>query len=130
MTMKQIAYWIMTLLIALETFAGGVMDLTHGLTEVVGGTSVAQVVSSLGYPEYILTILGVWKVLGSVVIVLPRLPRLKEWAYAGIIFELTGATISQLVRHQGVRDIATPAIMAVIALLSWGLRPPNRSLQS
>jgi uncharacterized membrane protein YphA (DoxX/SURF4 family) len=82
--MKSIGYWVATALIALETFVGGITDLVHGGTELVAGPAVVGVVTHLGYPVYILTILGVWKLLGAVVIVVPGLPRLKEWAYAGV----------------------------------------------
>src|SRR5579864_2280570 len=87
-------YWTTTSLIALETFAGGVIDLTHGRTGVVSGPFVTQVVTSLGYPVYVLAILGIFKIPGAIALVVPGFPRLKEWAYAGIVFELSGAVAS------------------------------------
>src|SRR5439155_1461726 len=89
MKAKHIFYWAMTLLIALETFAGGVMDLTHGRTNVFSGPTVVDVVTSLGYPVYVLVILGIWKIPGAITLVVPGFLRLKEWAYAGIVFELS-----------------------------------------
>src|SRR5215472_5077451 len=127
MKAKQILYWTTTSLIALETFAGGVMDLTHGRTNVVSGPTVVDVVTSLGYPVYILAILGAWKIPGAMVLVVPRLLRLKEWAYAGIVFELSGAAVSQAVRGRA-GDIVAPAILLGLALASWALRPPHRIL--
>src|SRR5438067_10453538 len=94
MNMKSIAYSVATTLIALETFVGGITDLVHGGTELIAGPPVVGIVTHLGYPVYILSILGVWKLLGAVVIVAPGLQRLKEWAYAGVFFELSGAAAS------------------------------------
>jgi hypothetical protein len=91
---------------------------------------VVDVVTSLGFPVYILTILGVWKLLGGAILLAPRLPRLKEWAYAGIVFELTGAGVSLAVRGSGAGDIATPLLLAALAMASWALRPPSRTLGS
>src|SRR5262249_48939377 len=127
MKAKVIAYWITTILIGLETLAGGVMDLTHGRTSVVSGPSVVDVITSLGYPVYVLTILGIWKVLGAIVLFSPGFLRLKEWAYAGIVFELSAAAASHAVHGHAV-DIIAPAVLLGLALSSWALRPPNRIL--
>jgi uncharacterized membrane protein YphA (DoxX/SURF4 family) len=128
MKARLISYWATTTLIALETLAGGVTDLAHGRTNVVAGMPVVDVVTSLGYPVYVLKILGIWKLLGAIALLVPRFPRLKEWAYAGIIFELTGAAASQAARRLSVGDIVTPLVLAVLALASWALRPPSRTL--
>jgi uncharacterized membrane protein YphA (DoxX/SURF4 family) len=125
---KRTLYWMATTLIALETLAGGVMDLTRGRTTVVAGPPVADVLTSLGYPQYLLTILGIFKVPGAVVLLVPRVPRLKEWAYAGIFFELTGAAASHAIRRHRASDIMTPLILAGLAFASWALRPPGRTL--
>jgi uncharacterized membrane protein YphA (DoxX/SURF4 family) len=94
MKIKAIGYWVATALIARETLAGGVTDLIHGRTELFNGPRVADVLTSLGYPVYVLTILGIWKIPGAIILVVPRFLRLKEWAYAGIVFELSGAAAS------------------------------------
>jgi uncharacterized membrane protein YphA (DoxX/SURF4 family) len=94
---KMVFYWITTILIALETFAGGFVDLTHGQTDVFNGPRVADVVTSLGYPVYVLAILGILKIPGAITIVVPGFLRLKEWAYAGIVFELSAAAVSHAV---------------------------------
>jgi DoxX-like family len=130
MNVKSVAYWIATALIALETLVGGAADIAHGRTILVTGTPVVDVVTSLGYPVYILTILGIWKLLGGATLLAPRLARLKEWAYAGVIFELTGAAASLIVRGYGVGDVSTPLLLAVLALTSWALRPASRTLGS
>ena len=122
-------YWATTSLIALETFLGGIVDLTHGRTGVVSGPSVTQVVTSLGYPAYILAIIGIFKIPGSVTIVIPGFLRLKEWAYAGIAFELSGAVASHATCGEWADSIA-PLSLLCFAIASWALRPGGRTLGS
>jgi uncharacterized membrane protein YphA (DoxX/SURF4 family) len=140
--LKNTIYWIATILIALETFAGGIVDLTHGRTAVFSGTPVTDVVVSLGYPVYVLAILGVWKIPGAITLIVPGFLRLKEWAYAGIVFELSAAAVSQaIVGHVDPSGPAvlqdflghrqgpvSPAFLLGVALVSWALRPPSRVL--
>lgn len=127
--LKLIIYWVVTAAITLETLAGGVTDLIHGGTELVAGQPVVQIVTHEGYPVYLLTILGVWKLLGGITLLAPGFPRLKEWAYAGIFFELTGALASGIVRGDDpVNLVWSPLILVVLALASWALRPPSRTL--
>jgi hypothetical protein len=127
--LKLIGYWVTTAAIALETLAGGVTDLVHGGTELVAGQPVVQIVTHEGYPVYLLTILGVWKLLGAIVLLAPRFPRLKEWAYAGIFFELTGALASGIVRGGDPGTVIwSPLIFIALAVASWALRPPSRTL--
>jgi uncharacterized membrane protein YphA (DoxX/SURF4 family) len=127
---KVIGYWATTTVIALELLAGGLADLVHEGTSLVAGQPVAEILEHLGYPVYLLTILGVWKLLGGIVLLAPRFPRLKEWAYAGAFFVYTGAAASGLVR--GWDDPGTliwgPLLFAVITLASWALRPQSRIL--
>ena len=128
MNIRTIAYWSATLFIGLETLAGGLTDLAHGRAALSAGPFVTDLVGQLGYPVYVLTIIGVWKVLGAITVFLPGLPRLKEWAYAGIVFELTGAAASHQLHGNSAGDILTPLAMAVVAMISWALRPPSRML--
>ena len=127
MKAKTVLYWATKSLIALETFLGGVVDLTHGRTGVVSGPVVTHVVTSLGYPVYILAILGIFKIPGAVTIVVPGFHRLKEWAYAGIIFELSGAVASQAACGKWGDSIA-PLSLLGLAIASWALRPASRTL--
>jgi hypothetical protein len=124
---KIIAYWTTTALITLETLAGGVTDLLHGSTMLVAGPRVVDVVTQLGYPVYLLMILGFWKLLAAVTLLVPDFARLKEWAYAGIFFELTGAAASHAARGNW-SEIAAPLILTAITLASWILRPADRTL--
>lgn len=130
MQLKLIAYWVTTVFAALELVAGGMTDLMLGRTAVVFGEPVADILTHLGYPLYLLTILGVWKLLGGITLLMPGVPRLKEWAYAGASFVYMGAVTSGLVR--GGDDSGTyiwpPLIFGLLTLASWALRPPGRSL--
>jgi len=125
---RLIAYWITTALIGLETIAGGVTDLLRGRAALVSGPFVQDLITHLGYPPYLLTILGFWKVFGGVVLLAPGVPRLKEWAYAGVIFELTGAAASWALHGDNVAQMASPVFLAAVAVVSWALRPPGRTL--
>lgn len=123
----RIFYWIATALIALETLVGGFADLTHGRTVLVSGPFVTDVLSGLGYPAYVLWIIGIWKILGAITLVIPGVLRLKEWAYAGITFELSGAVASLAACGRGV-DLIAPLFLLGLAFASWALRPPSRTL--
>ena len=127
MKAKTLLYWATTSFIALETFLGGVLDLTHGRTGVVSGPFVTQVVTSLGYPVYVLEIIGIFKIPGAVTIVVPGFLRLKEWAYAGIVFELSGAVASHAACGNWGDSIA-PLSLLCLAITSWALRPASRTL--
>ena len=127
MKLKAILYWVTTVLISLETFAGGFIDLTHGRTDLFSGPRVVDIVTGLGYPVYVLGILGVWKIPGAITLVVPRFLRLKEWAYAGIVFELSAAVASHaFCGHRS--GLAAPTVLLALTLASWALRPPNRVL--
>jgi uncharacterized membrane protein YphA (DoxX/SURF4 family) len=130
MNVKVIGYWATTAFAALELLAGGATDLAHGRTGLVVGEPAAEVLAHLGYPAYLLTILGVWKLLGGIALLVPGVARLKEWAYAGAFFVYMGAVASGLVR--GRDDPSTfiwpPLIFAAITMASWALRPPSRIL--
>lgn len=122
---KDIAYWTATILVALPIGSGGVAQLAR-----LPGT-VEGFVNILGYPLYFVTILGFWKVAGAIAILVPRFPRLKEWAYAGIFFDLTGAAASSAaVGGYGAYafHIVAPLILAVLTVASWVLRPQSRRI--
>ncbi len=116
-----IAYWGTTVLIAAEMALGGVWDLLRV-------PHVSAVMAHLGYPAYVLTILGAWKVPCAAALLAPRSPRLKEWAYAGAFFNYTGAAASHLFVGDEVGKWAGPLVFAAILLASWALRPPSRRL--
>ena len=122
---KNIAYWTTTVLIAFFIGSGGGAQIAQYLGNPHG------VVPVLGYPMYFFAILGFWKVLGAITIVVPRFPRLKEWAYAGIFFDLTGAAASCAASGgygaYGFHVIA-PLILTGLTVASWALRPRSRTI--
>ena len=82
----------------------------------------------LGYPLYFASILGVWKLLGAIAIVVPGFPRLKEWAYAGFCFDLTAAALSHAAVGDTTGDIVAPLVFLALVFASWALRPASRTL--
>lgn len=84
----------------------------------------------LGYPVYLLTILGVWKILGVVALLAPKLPLIKEWAYAGFFFAMSGAAISHLASRHPVTDMLPSLLLLVLTIVSWYFRPADRKLVS
>jgi uncharacterized membrane protein YphA (DoxX/SURF4 family) len=125
---KVIGYWVTTAIIEFELLVGGIADLVHGRVVLVAGPPVVDVLAHLGFPVYLLTILGIWKLLAGIVLVMPRFPRLKEWAYAGVFFHMTGAAASWIAIGDNTGEFITPLIFAVFAMASWALRPPARIL--
>lgn len=119
-TRRTIAYWIATALLEFEFVLGGIWD-------VLRVQHVRDAVDRLGYPEYFLTLLGIWKLLGAIALIIPRFPRLKEWTYAGAIFNFTSAIASHLA--SGFIDVGALiylVVMTGITFASWALRPPSR----
>jgi len=125
MRAKGIAYWTMTIMVALPIGSGGIGQMAQFRGNPHG------VVPILGYPMYFFLILGFWKFLGAIAIVVPRFPRLKEWAYAGIFFDLTGAAASCALSGgygaYGFHVIA-PLIITGFTVASWALRPQRRAI--
>ena len=125
MKARNITYWTTTVIIAFFIGSGGAAQLIQYFANPHG------VVPQLGYPMYFFAILGFWKVLGAIAILVPRFPRLKEWAYAGIFFDLTGAAAScAAVGGYGAYGfhVIAPLVLAVIMVASWALRPESRTL--
>ncbi len=120
---KTIGYWATTGLLALDFFVGGAADLARPRV-------VVLTMQHLGYPGYFALVLGAWKVLGSLAILAPRFPRLKEWAYAGICFDVTGAAFSHAASGDGAGKALAPLVVLAIAIASWALRPGSRVLAS
>ena len=125
MKARTITYWTTTILVAGLIGSGGAGQIAQFLGNVHG------VVPVLGYPMYFFAILGFWKVLGAIAILVPRYPRLKEWAYAGIFFDLTGAAIScAAVGGYGAYGfhVIAPLLIAGLTVTSWALRPQSRTV--
>jgi len=118
---KKIIYWIATAWLALGMTATGIVQLLRVNEE-------TAMMAHLGYPLYFLTILGIWKLLGTVAVSIPKFPLLKEWAYAGFFFAMTGAIISHLAIGDPAKDLFGPSLLLVLTTLSWYLRPAGRKL--
>jgi hypothetical protein len=118
---RLIAYWVTTALTAFVFLSGGVMDVLQPPDVIKGMTD-------LGYTAYFTTILGVWKFLGGLTVLAPRLPRLKEWAYAGMFFDLSGASASHAAVGDPAVKVVVPLVLLGIVMTSWALRPESRRL--
>jgi hypothetical protein len=116
---RAIIYWVVSLPFLAETALGIQWDLQRG-------EYVRELLDEIAFPYYFHTILGVSKVLALAALLVPGFPRLKEWAYAGIIFVYVGAAASHVAVQHGASDIVAPLLLAVDALASWALRPPSR----
>lgn len=119
MKARAIGYWVTTVLTALLIGSGGIMQVLRTPDAIAG-------ITRLGYPIYFIVLLGIWKTLGAAAILAPRLPRLKEWAYAGLVFDLTGAAVSHAASGSTAGNVAGPALFTLLALASWALRPESR----
>jgi len=120
---KLIWYWIITAILSFCIFSGGLAQALQ-LKEVLQGFR------PLGYPNYFISLIGVWKMLGVIAILIPKFKLLKEWAYAGIFFVMSGAVISHIASDDVSVQIIAPILLTVFTVLSWYLRPLNRKIIS
>src|SRR6187399_50569 len=120
---NKIIYWVATLWLALGMTSTGVVQFIKMKEEV-------DLFNRLGYPIYFLTILGIWKILGVVAVLIPRFPLLKEWAYAGFFFAMSGAVFSHLASGSPALDYFGPVLLIVLTITSWYFRPEERKLVS
>jgi len=120
---NKIIYWSSTVLIVLGMLPGGIGQIFHAKWSL-------DLIRPLGYPEYILTIIGTWKVLGSIVLLIPKFPLIKEWAYAGFFFVMSGAVFSHLASGESMNKIGSPLVLLVLIVFSWYFRPADRKMIS
>jgi uncharacterized membrane protein YphA (DoxX/SURF4 family) len=116
---NKIIYWIATLWLALGMLSTGIVQILKIKEE-------ADMMAHLGYPLYFLTILGVWKILGVIAILIPKFPLLKEWAYAGFLFAMSGAVFSHFASGDGAKEYFGPTLLLVLTIISWYYRPADR----
>lgn len=116
---NKIIYWVSTIWLALGMLSTGILQLMKMKEE-------AEMMSHLGYPLYFLTLLGVWKILGVIAVLIPKYPLLKEWAYAGFFFAMSGAIWSHIALGDGAMDFFGPTLLLVLVLVSWYFRPDSR----
>lgn len=117
----KIIYWIFTLWMALGMVSTAIVQLMKNKDELANFTN-------LGYPAYLMTIIGVWKILGIIVILIPKRLLLKEWAYAGFFFVMSGAVISHLIVGDTVGRTFPAVLLFVLVIISWYFRPADRKI--
>jgi len=118
---KLIWYWVITGILSFCIFFGG-------LTQALLMKQTIDGFKPLGYPAYFIALIGIWKMLGVIAILVPGFKLLKEWAYAGIFFTMTGAVISHIAGNDIKAQIIAPFMLAIFTVLSWYLRPADRKI--
>jgi len=116
---RTIIYWIATVWLALGMVSTGIVQLMKMKEEV-------DMMHLLGYPLYFLTIIGIWKIAGVIAVLIPRFPLLKEWAYAGFFFAMSGAVLSHLAVGDEAKTLFGPVLLIVLTIVSWYYRPESR----
>ncbi|UAY53354.1 DoxX family protein [Ferruginibacter albus] len=120
---NKIIYWIATLWLSLGMTSTGIVQFIKYPDEV-------KLFNHLGYPAYLMTIIAVWKFLGVIAVLVPKFPLLKEWAYAGFFFCMSGALISHIITSDGGKEFFGPILLIVLTIVSWYFRPADRKLTS
>lgn len=123
-----IIYWIATLWLALGMTSTGLVQLMRIESEGAVSPPGVYGIKVLGYPVYFLTILGVWKILGVIAILIPKFPLLKEWAYAGFFFAMSGAIFSHLAVESPLGALFPSSLLLVLTVISWYFRPASRKI--
>lgn len=118
---NKIIYWIATIWLALGMTSTGIVQLIKMDEEV-------ENFSDLGYPGYLLTLIGVWKIAGVIAVLIPKFPVLKEWAYAGFFFTMSGAIVSHIASGDPMNEIFPPLLLLVLTVVSWYFRPADRKM--
>lgn len=118
---NKIIYWIATLWLALGMLSTGIVQLIKMKEEV-------DMMAKLGYPLYFMTLLGIWKIFGVLAVLIPKYPLLKEWAYAGFFFAMSGAIFSHAMIGDGAMEFFGPTLLIVLTFVSWYFRPADRKI--
>jgi hypothetical protein len=118
---NKIIYWVATIWLSLGMVSTGIVQLIQMKEEVAKMTL-------LGYPSYFLMIIGTWKILGVIAVLIPKFPILKEWAYAGFFFVMSGAVISHIAMGDGAKEYFGPILLLVLTIVSWYFRPAERKV--
>ena len=120
----KIIYWIATIWLALGMLSTGIVQLFKAK----GGQGGVDMITHLGYPVYLLTLLAAWKIFGVVAILIPKFPLLKEWAYAGFFFVMSGAIFSHVAMNDGIIEIFPSLLLLILTAASWYFRPLDRKI--
>jgi uncharacterized membrane protein YphA (DoxX/SURF4 family) len=127
---NKIIYWISTIWLALGMLSTGAVQLLKMKAEGAVAPPGVYGITHLGYPVYLLTILGVWKILGVIAVLIPKFPLLKEWAYAGFFFAMSGAIFSHIAVGDSMSGIFPSLLLLILTVVSWYFRPENRKIIS
>ena len=122
---KNIVYWIATIWLSLGMISTGAVQLLKVKGD---GPGSLDTMTALGFPAYFVPLLGVAKILGVIAILLPRLPLLKEWAYAGFFFMMSGAIFTHIAAGNSVSETIPSLLLLVLTMVSWYFRPSNRKI--
>jgi hypothetical protein len=126
----KIIYWISTIWLALGMLTTGTLQLFKVTAEGAVAPPGVDGIIHLGYPIYFLTILGIWKILGVVALLIPKFPLLKEWAYAGFFFSMSGAAFSHIASGDAMNEIFPSLLLLILTVVSWYFRPADRKIIS
>ena len=127
---NKIIYWISTIWLALGMLSTGTLQLFRMKAEGAVAPPGVYGITHLGYPVYLLTILGVWKILGVIAVLLPKFALIKEWAYAGFFFAMSGAIFSHIAVGDSMSEIFPSLLLLILTVVSWYFRPENRKIIS
>ena len=122
---NKIIYWIATIWLSLGMLSTGIVQLLKMKGDSPGSLDS---MTHLGYPAYFVTILGICKILGVVVLLLPKFPLLKEWAYAGFFFMMSGAIFTHIAAGSPLSEIFPSLLLLILVVISWYFRPADRKL--
>jgi hypothetical protein len=118
---NKIIYWVATIWLSLGMVSTAIVQLIQNKEE-------AAMMARLHYPLYLLTIIGVWKILGVIAVLIPKFPLVKEWAYAGFFFCMSGAIFSHIAVGDPMSEILPPLLLLVLTVVSWYFRPAERKV--
>ncbi len=125
---KTILYWVSTLWLCLGMVSTGIVQLLHQEAKGAISPPGTEGMAHLGFPMYMLTILGIWKLLGAAAVLLPRTALLKEWAYAGFFFCMSGALAAHAFVGDAFVEFLPSLLLLLLCLVSWWLRPQTKRL--
>jgi len=120
----KIIYWIATIWLALGMLSTAIVQLFKAK----GGQGGVDMITHLGYPVYLLTLLAPWKIFGVVAILIPKFPLLKEWAYAGFFFIMSGAIFSHIAAGDPMSESLPSLLLLILTVVSWYFRPLDRKI--
>jgi uncharacterized membrane protein YphA (DoxX/SURF4 family) len=118
---NKIIYWASTIWLALGMVSTGIVQLLRVKEDV-------NFIIQMGYPDYFLTIIGTWKILGAIAVLIPKFTLLKEWAYAGFFFIMSGAVFSHIATDNSMNEIFPAILLLALTVISWYFRPANRKI--